>query len=105
MNGLIRRYRALTLWNKIGFWGAIASLLGLVSVLLPFLQSFSWTEKNSSAGIHNQANEESRSAQSQGGPAPAIHVGASGPVNITTGARSPVVTDTKSGDVSITYDK
>lgn len=36
------RYRRLTLWNKIGFWGSIASFVGLVplvvSMLLPSVQ-------------------------------------------------------------------
>ncbi|MFA5901986.1 MAG: hypothetical protein WC829_23055 [Hyphomicrobium sp.] len=32
--GLVDRYRRLTIWNKVGFWGAIASILGLGWVFL-----------------------------------------------------------------------
>lgn len=35
------RYRRLTFWNKIGFWGAIASILGLVIGLSTF-----WTDED-----------------------------------------------------------
>ena len=34
MMTLIQRYRRLTLWNKIGFWGSIASLVGVLIALL-----------------------------------------------------------------------
>ncbi len=31
---LKQRYRQLTLWNKMGFWGAVASLVGVLIALL-----------------------------------------------------------------------
>ena len=105
MHGWNRRYRALTLWNKVGFWGAIASLIGLAVTLLPFVRSINETDRKSSGSIRQHTNEGPESAQSQREAAPAIHVGASGPANSTTGPRSPIITDTKSGDVSIIYGK
>ncbi len=35
--GLIERYRRLTFWNKVAFWGAIASVLGLIAAMVPFV--------------------------------------------------------------------
>ncbi len=34
MMTLRQRYRRLTLWNKVGFWGSVASLVGVLIALL-----------------------------------------------------------------------
>ena len=33
------RYRRLTLWNKIGFWGSLASLIGLLIAFFSFQET------------------------------------------------------------------
>lgn len=34
---LPERYRRLTLWNKVGFWGSVASIVGIAIAVIPFL--------------------------------------------------------------------
>lgn len=105
MNSLIRRFRALTLWEKIGFWGAIASFIALPSAVYSYLPGLGGADTKGLDGISRQAGDVSNSSQRQEAVVPAGNVGASGPVNITTGPSSPIVSETKSGDVSITYGK
>jgi len=74
MMTLIQRYRRLTLWNKMGFWGSVASTVGLVIAVVTWL--FSWPESTP--------------------PQAQIHI-----EQKTTGAQSPTIHDTEG--VTITY--
>jgi hypothetical protein len=43
---LFRRYKQLTLWNKMGFWGAIASIVGLALYLMSSLHNGAESSKS-----------------------------------------------------------
>jgi len=53
---LLNRYKRLSLWNKIGFWGAVSSILGLASYILYSPQSMQTSGDNSPIIIGNKGS-------------------------------------------------
>lgn len=57
-----QRYRRLTLWNKIAFWGSLASIIGLLFALLPVAKSM-WPSHEVLEGIEQLGKAYERKPQ------------------------------------------
>ena len=61
---IIKRYNKLTIWNKVAFWGSIASIIGfsimIISYLKPLEYYHNYLSKNDSSGIVSLRSYPSR---------------------------------------------
>ncbi len=59
---LLQRYRRLTLWNKVGFWGSVASIIGLViafvTLVLPDASSTQVKASNGGITVGRDLNQQ-----------------------------------------------
>lgn len=55
---LLSRYKKLTVWNKMGLWGSLASLVGLVLAILPYVSLPSPTKQEQRREQHAETGRE-----------------------------------------------